>query len=135
VRWKLLVYAMAGVLVACSTSSNTPKSGETVVLGGQRVLNRGTIDVGGQTIEDVHTRDFSFDPTILSGSGGQTLTISLDNSTSSLHNFSLPQEQLDQDVPPGQSVKVTVTLPANGALVFFCKYHRSRGMLGALEAG
>ena len=76
-----------------------------------------------------------FDPTVLSGSGGQTLTISLDNSTSSLHNFSLPQQQLDQDVPPGQSVKVTVTLPASGELVFFCKYHHARGMLGALEAG
>jgi len=91
--------------------------------------------VGSQTIEDVHTHDFYFDPTILSGSGGQTLTISLDNSTSSLHNFSLPQQQLDQDVPPGQTVRVTVTLPASGELVFFCKYHHARGMLGALEAG
>ena len=123
------------VLVACSTSNNTPKTGQTIVLEGQRVVDHGTIDVGGQTIEDVHLHAFYFDPTILSGSGGQTLTIALDNSTSTLHNFSLPQQQVDQDVPPGQSVQVTVTLPASGVLAFFCKYHRSKGMLGALEAG
>ena len=132
---KLSVCAMAGVLVACSTSSNAPKTGQTVVLGGQRVIDHGTIDVGGQTIEDVHTRDYYFDPTVLTGSGGQTITISLDNATSNVHNFSLPLQQLDQDVPPSQSVRVTVTLPASGVLLFFCKYHRSRGMLGALEAG
>jgi plastocyanin len=129
------VLLLAVLAVACSTSSNAPKTGETVVLGGQRVTNHGTIDVGGQTIEDVHTQDFYFDPTVLTGSGGQTITISLDNSTSNVHNFSLPQQQIDQDVPSGQSVEVSVTLPASGELVFFCKYHRSRGMLGALEAG
>jgi len=129
------VVALMVLAAACATSSNAPKSGQQVILDGQRVLNHGTIDVGGQTAEDVQTHDYYFDPTILSGSGGQTITISVHNTTSKTHNFSLPLQQIDQDVGPGQTEKVTVTLPASGELVFFCKYHRSRGMLGALEAG
>src|SRR2546427_445564 len=104
---------------ACSTGSSAPKTGQMIELGGRQVLDHGTVDVGGQTIEDVHTRNHFFDPTVLSGSGGQMLTVSLDNSTSTLHNFSLPLQQIDQDIPPGQSVKVSVTLPASGGLVFF----------------
>jgi plastocyanin len=120
---------------ACSTGSAAPKEGERVELDGQSVVNHGTIDVGGQTAEDVQAQNNYFDPTVLTGSGGETITLSIDNSTDTLHNFSLQEQQIDQDVPPGQSVKVTVTFPANGRLVFFCKYHRARGMLGELLAG
>ena len=123
------------LLTACSTGTEAPKEGARIVLGGQRVVDHGTIDVGGQTAEDVHAQNYFFDPTVLTGSGGQTITLSIDNSTSALHNFSLQEQQIDQDVPAGQSVTVTVQFPANGHLVFFCKYHRSRGMLGELLAG
>ena len=96
--------ALMVLAAACATSSNAPKSGQQVILDGQRVLNHGTIDVGGQTAEDVQTHDFYFDPTILSGSGGQTITISVHNTTSKTHNFSLPLQQIDQDVGPAQSL-------------------------------
>ena len=131
----VLAGATAVWLVACSVGTNAPRSGTQIVLEGQRIQDHGTIDVSGQTAEDVHAEDFFFSPTVLSGSGGQTITISIDNTTSTVHNFSLPLQQIDQDVPPGQSVKVTVTFPANGQSVFFCKYHRARGMLGELFAG
>jgi plastocyanin len=121
--------------VACSTSSNAPKTGSRITLDGRTILNRGTVDVGGQTAEDLQTRSYFFDPTVFAGSGGQTITLSIHNTTDTTHNFSLPQQQIDQDVPPGQTVQVSVTLPASGELVFFCRFHRSRGMLGALEAG
>ena len=123
------------VLGACSAGSNAPKAGTRIGLGGQTVVNHGTIDVGGQTAADVRVSDYYFDPTVLSGSGGQSVTITIANGTRNVHNFSLPLQQIDQDVGPGQSVKVTVTFPANGQLVFFCKYHRARGMLGELFAG
>ena len=109
--------------------------GDSIRIETQVIVSRGEIDVGGQTAEDIDAVDFAFDPTVLSGSGGQTLTITIHNRGSATHNFSLPQQQIDQDVAPGQSVQVTVTFPAFGELAFFCKYHRSRGMLGALKAG
>ena len=120
---------------ACSTSTGGPQHGDTLVIGGQNVEVQGTDDVGGQTAEDVDQIHDTFDPTVLSGSGGQTLTITLHNRDSVTHNFSLPQQQVDQDVAPGGAATVTVTFPANGELPFFCKYHRSAGMLGLLRAG
>jgi plastocyanin len=128
--------ALAALLAsACGTSSNAPKTGTTIVLDGHRVLNHGTVDVGGETIEDVDVHDYYFDPTVFTGSGGQSITLTLHNGTSTLHNFSLPLQRIDQDVPPGGSVQVSVTLPADGELVFFCKYHRRLGMLGEVRAG
>ena len=133
---RVWVLALLAVLAnACSTSSNAPKTGSTIVLDGHRIVDHGTIDVGGQTIEDVHVRNYFFEPTVFTGSGGQSITLSIDNGTTTLHNFSLPLQRIDQDVPPGQSVQVSVTLPADGELVFFCKYHRRLGMLGEVRAG
>ena len=106
-----------------------------MVIDGHRVVVQGTIDVGGQTSEDVDANDFSFDPTVLSGSGGQTLAITLHDRGSATHNFSLPEQRISQDLAPGGSITVTVTFPAYGALPFFCRFHRDRGMLGVLEAG
>jgi plastocyanin len=123
-------------LAACSTGGSAQsQAGDRIELGGQQIVSHGETDIGGQTAEDVEVADFFFSPTVLRGSGGQTITLSIHNSTSTLHNFTLVQEQIDQEVPPGQTVKVTATLPVSGGLVFFCKYHRGRGMLGALEAG
>lgn len=130
-----LILAVVLVGAACSSGSAAPRIGQTVVIDGQRVTVHGATDVGGQTSEDVDVAEFRFDPTVLTGSGGQTITLTLHNRGTLLHNFSIPQQQIDRDVSPGQSITVTVTFPAYGALPFFCRYHRSRGMLGALEAG
>jgi plastocyanin len=129
------VVLLALAAPACGSGSGGPSSGDIVVLDGQRVVVRSSIDVSGQTAEDVNVEDFSFDPTVLTGSGGQSLTITLHDRGSAEHNFSVPQQQLGQDVGPGQAVTVTVTFPASGVLAFFCRFHRLRGMLGALEAG
>jgi plastocyanin len=129
----VVLVSLAGA--ACSSGSSGPSAGQTIDIAGQSVVVQGTIDVGGQTAEDVDATDFSFDPTVLSGSGGQTLSITLHNRGSTLHNFSLPQQQISQDVAPGQSTTVSVTFPANGQLPFFCRFHKGRGMLGLLRAG
>ena len=124
------------MLVACSTDSGGHvQTGDRIELGGQQVVSHGEVDINGQTAEDVEAGEFYFEPTVLRGSGGQSITLSIHNSTSSLHNFSQPLRVIDQEIPPGQTVQVTVMLLASGDLVFFCKYHRGRGMLGVLEAG
>ena len=132
---RLLAVALLLLATACSSGGGGPSSGQTIVIDGQSVAVQGTVDVGGQTAEDVDAKDYSFDPTVLSGSGGQTLSVTVHTQGTALHNFSLPQQQIDEDVPPGQSITVTVTFPAFGQLPFFCKYHRNRGMLGLLRAG
>jgi plastocyanin len=132
---RVLVVSLMAISAACSGGQGKSAVGTTLRIAGQTIVSHGQIDVGGQTAEDVDVRNYYFDPTVLSGSGGQTLTITIHNAGTTTHNFSLPQQQIDQDVPVGQTAKVTVTFPANGEIVFFCRFHRSLGMLGALKAG
>jgi plastocyanin len=73
---------------------------------------------------------FYFEPTLLTGTAGQTVTIELENEGDAEHNFSLPDQAVDQDVESGQKAQVEVTFPDSGTLVFFCKYHQNMGMRG-----
>jgi plastocyanin len=41
---------------------------------------------------------------------------------------------IDQDLEAGEDAKVTVTIPQSGEVSFYCKYHKSQGMAGALSA-
>ena len=60
----------------------------------------------------------------------QKLTLELKNVADQVHNFSLPTQGLDQDIPPRSDprVNVDVTFPASGELQFLCKYHTAHGM-------
>jgi len=53
------------------------------------------------------------------------------NSGRMLHNISVPAQKLDKDVAAGQTITVTVKV-AGKALPYFCKYHRTAGMVGSL---
>ncbi|TAN31720.1 hypothetical protein EPN29_10910 [bacterium] len=74
--------------------------------------------------------DEYFSPTCLTGAKG-TVTLTLHNRGHLLHNFSVPEQSIDVDIPPGQTVKVEVTV-AGKPVHFFCKYHRDAGQQGAL---
>ena len=78
--------------------------------------------------------DFFFDPTCLADVPAGTFSLVVTNSGVALHNFSLPAQAIDQDISPGQKVTVTITVGTT-ALQYFCKYHRTSGMVGALLPG
>ena len=48
------------------------------------------------------------------------------------HNFSITDQSIDQDVSADKTVDVTVTFPQSGFVEFFCKYHKTSGMVGEL---
>ena len=77
--------------------------------------------------------DFYFEPTVITGTPGQSIKLELENEGEALHNFTLTDQQIDQDVAAGQSSDVTVTIPQSGEVQFFCKYHKSLGMVGGLS--
>jgi plastocyanin len=80
--------------------------------------------------------DFYFKGTFIRGESGQELTLEIQNVADQVHNFSLPEQGLDQDIPPDSDrVDVDVRFPQSGGLQFFCKYHTARGMNGLLLAG
>ena len=79
-------------------------------------------------------KDRYFEPGVLSGPPGLRVTLMVRNEGTQLHNFTLTSQGLSQDVAPGSIVAIAVDLPSSGEAVFFCRFHRDAGMLGALVA-
>jgi plastocyanin len=115
------------------------EAGGTITLGGQSATNKGTKSVSGKDEFDVEADNegstYYFEPTVLTGTAGQKIELEIENAGSVPHNFSLTEQSISQDVQPGSKVKVDVTFPQSGQLVFFCRFHRGLGMLGALQVG
>jgi plastocyanin len=131
----LLLLAAAGCGSSSSGSSGTTteKSGG----GGQRAIagvqanDHGTKAVdSGKT--EVELDDFYFKPTVLEGKAGQTVTLELKNEGKTEHTFTIDSQGLDKDLQPGEKAEVTVTIPKSGVVSFYCKFHKSSGMAGAL---
>ena len=121
------------VAIACGggqdtgPSSSGPTCAAVAGLPGQ-VNDKGTAAVaatGTVTVDDLF-----FSPTCLSGASG-TVTLTLRNRGHILHNFTVPEQNIDVDIPTGGTVTVTVTV-AGKPVHFFCKYHRDAGQQGAL---
>jgi plastocyanin len=131
-----VVLALALVPTACSKKASAGGGG-TITIAGQKANDKGTKDVSGASSSELELdnegKTYYFEPTILKGTAGQKITLELSNEGSALHNFSITDQGIDQDVPSEKKAEVTVTFPQSGTLVFFCKYHQTLGMVGALE--
>ncbi len=79
--------------------------------------------------------DYSFAPAVLRGEPGQRVWLEVENASGMLHNLSIPEQQIDQDIPPHGKVVVEVTIPQSGMVRFFCKLHAPLSMDGRLAAG
>ena len=136
-----LLVAVILVMAACggddektpSGSSGSEKEGGTITIEGQSANDHGEADVSGKSEADVEIDDFYFEPTVLTGSAGEEVTLHLENEGDTTHNFSISDQNIDEDVDAGDEADVKVTFPDSGTLVFFCKFHQGQGMLGGLE--
>jgi plastocyanin len=146
-----LVLALGLAAAACSSNKSSSSAGTTppttpsqqpseeessgtLMIDGQQANDHGTKDVSGQTEVSIEMDDeFYFEPTVLTGTAGQKLTIELENEGSFPHNFTLEDQSITKDVQPDQKDTVTVTFPQSGVLPFFCHFHKGRGMIGELS--
>ena len=137
----LSLYVRAAVLlatallatVACGGGQSTDQSSSAptcaAVAGLPGAVNeKGTASLAatGTVVVD----DEYFSPTCLTGASG-SVTLTLHNRGHLLHNFSVPEQNIDVDIPPGATVTVQVSV-AGKPVHFFCKYHRDAGQQGAL---
>jgi plastocyanin len=138
-----LPFALGLVAAACSKGStpaagggatSSEKKANTITIGSDKANNHGSKDVSGLSETSVELDDFYFEPTVLQGKPGQKLKLELENEGAALHNFTLEEQSIDQDVAAGQKADVTVTIPQSGTIEFFCKYHKSSAMVGGLAA-
>jgi plastocyanin len=132
-----LLFAAAG----CGSSSSTSGGGTTTEEsggGGQRAIaGVKANDHGTKAIEDngkteVEMDDFYFEPTVLEGKAGQKVTLELKNEGKTEHSFTIDSQNVDQELGPGEEAEVDVTIPKSGVVSFYCKFHKSSGMAGAL---
>lgn len=94
------------------------------------VNDQGSVQASGRKIE-LTARDSFFDPTCTTDVASGTVTVDVSNKGSAVHNLSVPDQGIDQDIEAGKSVTVHINVAAS-AVRFFCKYHRTSGMVGAL---
>jgi plastocyanin len=111
------------------------EEGGTTTIGGVQAESHGTKDVSSETGKvEIEMYDNYFEPTILKGKPGQKVTIELKNEGKAAHTFTVSEQSVDQEVQPGDEAEADITFPQSGELTFICKFHKSSGMVGALEA-
>jgi plastocyanin len=107
----------------------------------QPVKLSGTVNVHGN--RDVSTSsdaelemeldNFYYGPTFVKAKAGQTITLELENEGSAPHTLTSDALGVDEELKPGQSASVEITVPSSGkAFLFFCRFHEAAGMKGAV---
>ena len=133
-----VVVALAGLAAGGCGGSGGSGGGTstTAAAGGQQTVagvlanDHGTRTVSGTT--EVELDDYYFKPTVLQGKAGQKVTLELKNEGKVEHSFTIDSQGIDKTLAPGAKATVTVTIPPSGAVSFYCKFHKSSGMAGAL---
>ena len=119
--------ALAVVAPACTGGDRSIRLAD-----GQRASAHGEASVAGVSATVVEMEDSYFQPTVLRGTPGQRLTITLSNQGNSVHDFRIAPQHIDANVEAGSPVTVTVTFPEKGAVTFECRYHLLQNMRGEL---
>ena len=131
----LLLLASAGCGSSSGSSSGTTTESSSGGGGQKTIAGVSANDHGLKTVSkeaEVELDDYYFKPTVIEGKAGQQVTLELKNEGQQTHNFTLSSEGIDKTIQPGEDAKVTVTIPKSGAVSFYCKFHKSEGMAGAL---
>ena len=106
----------------------------TKEIGGFEATFHGSADVSAREEFELELDDSYYGPTVLKGESGQELSLDLHNEGAIPHTFTVDGARIDEELPSGaEGISIDVTFPATGALVFYCRFHREQGMVGALS--
>ena len=130
VAFLVLLAAGCGGSSSGSSSSESGGGGGKKTIAGVPANDHGSKNVSSEA--EVELDDFYFEPTVIQGKAGQKVTLELKNEGKVEHSFTIDSQGVDKTLSPGADTKVTVTIPASGSVSFYCKFHRSTGMAGAL---
>jgi plastocyanin len=125
--------ALALGLASCGDddSDSGEEAAETIEVDGETGNYEGTEEVASGSIE-FEEDDYYFEPTVLTGDPGQKVTLEITNEGDEEHNLTIEDQDVDEDTAPGDTASVDVEIPGQGVIQFFCEYHTSQDMRGAL---
>ena len=115
-----------------TTTQASSSGGGQKAIAGVKANDHGTKAAAASGKTEVELDDFYFEPTVLTGKPGQKVTLELKNMGSTEHSFTIDSQNVDKVIAPGEQAEVVVTIPKSGAVSFYCKFHKSEGMAGAL---
>jgi plastocyanin len=115
-----------------TTTQASSSGGGQKAIAGVKANDHGTKAAAASGKTEVELDDFYFEPTVLTGKPGQKVTLELKNMGSTEHSFTIDSQNVDKVIAPGEQAEVVVTIPKSGAVSFYCKFHKSSGMAGAL---
>jgi len=119
-----------------TTTGSEASSGTTPVSLEGEVNDHGTETAEGTAPSlSIEADDYFFGPTFVQAEAGATITIEIANEGDATHTFTIDDLNIDETIDAGSSVEVEVTAPDSGSLNFYCRFHRARGMQGAVFVG
>jgi plastocyanin len=121
-----------GASADASAGASPSGSPTSITIGSDTANDHGQATVTGKSSIEVEQDNFYFGPTVLTGSPGQQITIALKNEGSVAHTFTIDSLNVDVELQPDQTRDVTVTFPQSGFTEFYCRFHRTSGMVGEL---
>jgi plastocyanin len=122
-RWMSLLGAMIALtlLAASCGGDETPPAD-----GGSSPTESPSDSGDGGGGADLTIVDFGFSPADLSVTEGQTITVT--NIGEASHTFTTDDDAIDETIPPGDTVEITLTGVTSGG--FHCRFHSQ--MVGTL---
>ena len=122
--------APAGSTAESAEGEDTEAVAEAPVALEGDVNNKGTAEITGDSIE-IEIDDYYFEPTFLKGTPGATVHLEISNEGDDAHTFTSDALGVDEEIAPGDTAEIDVTLPMEGAVQFHCNFHDGMGMQGA----
>ena len=121
------VLALAGT--ACGGDDGSEVGGGATPAAGGATTPADSTDGGGAADQTITIKDFTFDPSELTVDGSTTIEVV--NEDDAEHSFTLDDDSVSQDVPPGESA--TVTIDPVASIGWHCEVHPD--MTGSITVG
>jgi plastocyanin len=129
VRARILIVVAAMGIFGMSCGSNGNEGSQPPATTPVATTPAPTDESSG-AVFDLTMQNTSFHPSCVVAKSTQS--ISIENKDGILHNFSITGTSVDVDVQPGSTFNGRPAGVAAGTYSFFCKYHRSVGMVGTI---
>lgn len=96
--------------------------------------DRGTETLTSETSElEMELNDQFFEPTFIKLPGDGTVTLNLKNEGKLSHTFTADDLNVDEELKPGATKEVAVTVGTETRYEFLCRFHEAQGMRGAFQ--